>query len=530
MRKILIIIVMILFMFTVPVSAQMFDEDYNNTAEKKKEEQKVEETKTPTIIERGRIFQADAYYYDKEKNRTYPQISTRKFAVMFEMPLDEKGIAALVKPYKFITNAYALEIPNVEYSCVVFELDEKSDQDVFDFINIFNKLKIAKFASPIFTIDGKEHVFSGLFEMKVKENPDDPGQKDDNKTIYGMISLVSEVTRKDKIEGTPNCYTYIVKPKEGGRNFFQIINFFAEDPRVVYAVPVLTSITPLVDIVQEVELKGARLGSRIPYKVTIRKDPKVKIDPSVLTNLKISQTHMTHKLDPYDPNKIIEGTEIVITGYVQFFTVGEQTIDPRKVAYILEENGKTVKGEVLSNQLVIKIASLVPENCEDGIIAKAPFKKYSAEKIITELKTNRNLAIALGLASMIICLVIIIKLSTRIAGDMKIRKGKETINPLPEAVEALKDAVSSIKDYDYAKKIDTAIRNWLSIKTGDDFRTGTVKNVKARLEVLEGGLAEDVSKVLEKCEEIMSREESDSQIQKLTLELEELTSKLVQGL
>ncbi|MDP2907528.1 MAG: hypothetical protein Q8O03_06310 [Nanoarchaeota archaeon] len=529
MRKILIIIVMMLFAFSVPVSAQMFDDsDGTKIQEGKKEEQKVEETKTPTMVERGRIFPADAYYYDKEKNRTYPQISTRKFAVMFEMPLDEKGLVALVKPYKSITNAYALEIQNVEYFCVVFELEEGSDQDIFDLINIFNRLKIAKFASHIFIIDGKEHVFSGLFEITVKENPDDPGQ-DYSKNVYEMISRL-EVLRKEVVEGRHNCFTYQVNLKEGGRNFFQIINFLAEDPRIVYAVPIFKSITPLVEIVQEVELKGARLGSRIPYKVTIRKDSRVKIDPSVLTNLKISQTHMIHKLDPYDPNKIIEGTEIVITGYVQFFVVGEQVIEPRKVAYLLEENGKTIKGEVLSNQLVIKIASLVPEKCEDGIIAKAPFKKYSAEKVITELKANRNLAIALGLASMILCLVAIVKFSLWLAGDMKSRKGKETINPLPEAVEALKDAISSAKDYSYAKRIDTAIRNWLSVKTGTDFRTGTVSHIQAMLELLDVGFAEDVSKVLEKCEEIMSREESDSQIQNLILELEELTSKSVLNL
>lgn len=530
MRKILIIIVMMLFAFSVPVSAQMFDEDYNNTVAKKEAKKKEEEKKeeVPVILEKGPIYPGDSYYYDKEKNRTYPQISSRKFVVMFETPLDKKGLAELVKPYKSIVNAYTLEVPSIEYSCVVFELDEGSDQDIFDLINIFNRLKIAKFASPIFVIDGKEHVFSGLFEITVKENPDDPGQ-DYSKNVYEMISYL-EVLRKEVVEGRHNCFTYQVNLKEGGRNFFQIINFLAEDPRIVYAVPIFKSITPLVEIVQEVELKGARLGSRIPYKVTIRKDSRVKIDPSVLTNLKISQTHMIHKLDPYDPNKIIEGTEIVITGYVQFFVVGEQVIEPRKVAYLLEENGKTIKGEVLSNQLVIKIASLVPEKCEDGIIAKAPFKKYSAEKVITELKANRNLAIALGLASMILCLVAIVKFSLWLAGDMKSRKGKETINPLPEAVEALKDAISSAKDYSYAKRIDTAIRNWLSVKTGTDFRTGTVSHIQAMLELLDVGFAEDVSKVLEKCEEIMSREESDSQIQNLILELEELTSKSVLNL
>jgi hypothetical protein len=525
-RKILIIIVMMLFAFSVPVSAQMFD-DGTKIQEGKKEEQKVEKRDLLGGIQRGRIFQGDAYYYDKEKNKTYPQFSTKKFAVMFDISLDKKDILGLAKIHPDIINAYVLEITNLDFSCVVFELDEKSDRDVFDFIGLFNNLKIAKFASPIFIIDGKEHVFTGLFEMKVKENPDDPGQMDNNKTIYGMISLVSEVTRRDQIKGMPKCYTYSIELKENGRNFFQIINFFAEDPRVVYAVPVLTRITPLVEIVQEVELKGARLGSRIPYKITIRKGPKVKIDPSVLTNLKISQTHMIHKLDPYDPNNIIEGTEIVITGYVQFFVVGEQVIEPRKVSYLLEENGKTVKGEVLSNQLVIKIASLVPENSEDGIIAKAPFKKYSAEKVISELKANRNIAITFALASIILCLVAIVKFSIWLAGDMKIRKGKETINPLPKAVEALKDAISSTKDYGYAKRIDIAVRNWLSVKTGSDFRTGTVSHIQARLELLDAGFAEDVSKALEKCEEIMSREESDSQIQNLTLELEEITSKLV---
>ncbi|MBM3200569.1 hypothetical protein FJZ53_06540 [Candidatus Woesearchaeota archaeon] len=522
MIRIFTIIIMALFIFSAPASAQWFDEDYNNTPREKQEEQKVERPDLLATVERGRIFQGDAYYYDKEKNRTYPQISSKKFAVMFEFPIGKEEIAELVKPHSNIINAYILESSTIEQSWVIFEIDTTSSLDVFDFINIFNKLKIAKFASPIFIINGKEHVFSGLFELKIKENPDELYY---SKNVYSMIESL-EVSRKGIVQGRNNCYIYQVNLKENGRTFFQIINFLAEDPRIVYAIPIFSNITPLVEIVQDVELKGARLGSKIPYKVTIRKDPRVKIDPSVLTNLKISQTHMTHKLDPYDPKDIIEGTEIVITGYVQFFVVGEQTIEPRKVAYILEENGKTVKGEVVSNELVIKIASLVPAESPEGIIAKAPFKKYSAEKLIAELKADRNIFITFALVSALLCIIAIVKLSMWMSADRKGKKGSETINPLPEAAEALKIAISSDKDYGYAKRIDNAIRNWLSVKTGTDFRTGTVTNIKARLELLDKVFAEDVSKALEKCEEIMSREESDSQIQNLTLELEQLTSKL----
>ncbi|MBM3199968.1 hypothetical protein FJZ53_03435 [Candidatus Woesearchaeota archaeon] len=522
MIRIFTIIIIALFMFSMPASAQWFDEDYTGEPKEKQEEQVKEKPDLSSTVERGRIFQGEAYYYDKEKNRTYPQTSNTKFAVVFDTLIGNKEISELVKPHRNIINAYSLEISTIGGTCVVFEIDETSSQDVFDFINTFNKLKIAKYASPIILIDGKEYIFSGLFELKLKETPDNPNS---SKTVYDMIESL-EISRKEIVEGRHNCFTYQVNLKENGRTFFQLINFLAEDPRVVYAVPILTPVTPLIEIVQEVELKGARLGSRIPYKVTIRKDSRIKIDPSVLTNLKISQAYMTHKLDPYDPKDIIEGTEIVITGYVQFFIVGEQTIEPRKVGYLLEENGKTVKGEVVSNELVIKIASLVPEESPDGIIAKTPFNKYSAEKVITGLKQNRNMALALGLASVILCIIAMVKFSMWIVRDRKSKKGNETINPLPEAVQALKNAISSTKDYDYAKKVDAAIRNWLSVKTGEDFRTGTVKNIKARLEATDFGLAQDVSKALEKCEEIMSREESDPQIQNLTLELEQLTSKL----
>ena len=114
--------------------------------------------------------------------------------------------------------------------------------------------------------------------------------------------------------------------------------------------------------------------------------------------------------------------------------------------------------------------------------------------------------------------------------DVKARS-REEADPVAEALENLKAVVDGQKGDGYASDVSVAVRNFLKAKLGHDFSTGTVDAVKAKVkEAGEDVLAESASEVLEKCEEVSSRDASDPKLQDLISELGELAGRFTSGL
>ena len=323
------------------------------------------------VLKLAPLNMTDLFYYDFEKNKVYPQISLRKFAVVSkeESSLSDmkKAFSKLIKDNHLDAAFTILEDADVPKNTTVFEIfAEMDERQILSVMNFFKDLEIVWFVSPIFIFDGIENIFSGSFRLKEKSAADDSSL--DYKDRLHVKKFKQDLYDKNSINNDINHSEYKIKLRPGGMNFLQIINFFAQDPMVIFATPLFNRINPLVYVFQEVDFRGAKIGSRIPYKITVIRDSRVRIDPSSLTNLQITQEEVVHKLNPYNFKNLEKGNELIVTGYIQFFIPGTNTIPPRKIAYIFEREGNIVKEEIESNAVTVQIASLVPEGDDVNFI------------------------------------------------------------------------------------------------------------------------------------------------------------------
>lgn len=488
------------------------------TKEKKEEDTMAQFFKE---VKRGYIYARSLYYYDKERNRVYPDVSTKRIAVSFDGQVKEEHVKYIFKKNKLLVDYYLwYDAAFDSDTMVVFQLkDEPKYEDalsnVIDALNYFNCLSVVRFASPMFIIDGKEVLFTGSFELKLKTGM---SQRVLDALTKAGISMKDPDAKDLK---TRECRFGF---NESELNYLQVMNQFAEDFEVVYATPIFKDVNQPVTVKQTVELDGARLGGRIPYKMTITRDSKVKIDPSSLANITLmppSELFSQH-FDEYNVADIIKGTKLVVTGYVQFFSPGDYTIKKREIAYI-DEKGVAKVAE--SKDIIVRIASLVPTDGKIGFVAATPVKEYNppvdVKKLALVQDVKKYSAISLAAIFVLLVAVPLVKWLRRF-------NAQPVVDPVPGAVEGLKAALSSGKDgEEFYSKADIEIRNLLNALTGESY-PGSAESVRVKLESLgQKLLAEKAFAALSVCENALSSEIYDKDVKiRLAIAVDDLISNM----
>ena len=463
-------------------------------------------------VQRDPIRLEDIYYYDREGNHVRPEISTKRIAVIFTVPLERRHINHLLQKSNLLEDGYTTErrqvITRTLYTetTIIFEFkDGCTPEEVISVLNTFNNLELAKVASPVFIIDGEELMLNGIFEMKVKKERPDRGRIT---RLQGRLG----VTGKGPSPKDSYLENYEVKLKElkaKGINFFRIVNHFKEDTDVVYATPLFKGAYPPVEIKQEVPITFATIGVRLPYRIIIKRNSRVMIDQSSLDKIDMrlfpESKFVRVEVDEYEKKDIIEGEKLVITGRVWFLAPDEYRVPQKKVVYVTKEGERKIAES--NDDLWIKIASLVPKKSKKGFIVIAPLGEYRP-RILNKAFNKTILYGGLSLASLagIAALVIF----SFVIPWVKASKAKVTVDPVAESLKGFQEAIRAKgESKQYFSNVNKRLRRLLDDKVGVDVKSGAVQKVVEKLKKEDKSLAEKIGPILEKCEEVLSKPDAD---------------------
>jgi hypothetical protein len=463
-------------------------------------------------VQRDPIRLEDIYYYDREGNYVRPEISTKRIGVIFTGPLEWRHIKCLLQKSKLLEDGYITEKKQIitrniyTETTIIFELkDGCTPDEVISVLNTFNNLEPVKVASPVFIIDGEELMLNGVFEMKVKkERPD-----------RGRIARLQDrlgVTGKGPSPKDSYVENYEIKLKGvevKGINFFRIVNHFKEDTDVVYATPLFKGAYPPVDIKQEVPITFATIGVRLPYRIIINRNSSVTIDQSSMDKIDMrlfpESKFARVEVDEYEKKDIIEGQKLVITGRVWFLAPDEYRVPQKKVVYVTKEGERKIAET--HDDILIKIASLVPKKSKKGFIALAALGEYRpgiVDKALnkTILYGGLSLASLAGIAALVIFSFVI--------PWVKASKAKVTVDPVAESLKGFEEAIQANgESKQYFSNVNERLRRLLDDKTGVNVKSGAVQKVVEKLNKEDKSLAEKIGPILEKCEEVLSKPDGD---------------------
>lgn len=516
MRKLLTITIIILSFFILQ-SVQALAEFPPGSYNQQPKGRKIFLDDLEKTVERDPIRIEDIYYYDREGKDVYPEISTRRIAVFIPGTIEVSHINRLLQKSNLLVDGYITDQTD-EGTTLVFEFDEGCELgEVVSVLNKFNNLELVDIASPIFIIDGEELMLNGLFEMLVKKERPDPHRIERLKGELG-------VTGQGISPNNRHLENYAVKfkdVKEGGMNFFKIVNHLKEDTDVVYATPLFKEAYPPVTIRQEVPITCAEIGVRIPYRIIIQRNSRVTIDQSSIDEMdmvlfpkgKFIQVELDEELGEskkkigWESKKkaIIEGQRLVIAGRVWFLAPGEYSVPQKKVVYVTKEGERKIAES--HDDILIKVASLVPKDSQKGFIATAPLAKYQPEAV----NKAYNKMILYGVVSLA-CLAGIFTLTifSLIIPWVKASRAKVTVDLVAESFKSFEKAIQAEdKSKQYFSNVNESLRKLLTDKTKSDVRTGAVQKVVEKLKKKDEGLAGKVEPILKKCEEALSKPDAD---------------------
>lgn len=468
-------------------------------------------------VERDPIRIEDIYYYDREGKDLYPEISTRRIAVFIPGFIGMSHINRLLQKSNLLTDGYITDQTG-EGTTLIFEFKEGCELgEVISVLNMFNNIELVDVSSPVFIIDGEELMLNGLFEMLVKKERPDPNRIERLKGELGAIG--QGISPKNKY--LENYAVKFKEVKEGGMNFFKIVNHLKEDTDVVYATPLFKEAYPPVTIRQEVPITCAKIGVRIPYRIIIQRSSRVTIDQSSIDEMdmmlfpkgKFIQVELDEELDEskkkigWESKKkaIIEGQKLVITGHAWFLAPGEYTVPQKKVVYVTKEGERRIAES--HDDILIKVASLVPKDSQKGFIATAPLAKYQPKAV----NKAYNKMILYGVVSLA-CLAGIAALTifSLIIPWVKASRAKVTVDLVAESLKSFEKAIQAEGEgKQYFSNVNESLRKLLTDKTKVDVRTGAVQKVVEKLKKKDEGLAGKVEPILEKCEKALSKPDAD---------------------
>lgn len=469
-------------------------------------------------VERDPIRIEDIYYYDREGKDVYPEISTRRIAVFFPGIIEGSHINRLLQKSNLLADGYITDQTG-EGTTVVFEFKEGCELgEVISVLNRFNNLELVSIASPVFIIDGEELMLNGLFEMLVKKERPDPRRIE---RLKGELGVVGQgISPKNRY--LENYAVDFKEVKEGGMNLFKIVNHFKEDTDVVYATPLFKEAYPPVTIRQEVPITCAKIGVRLPYRIIIQRNSRVTIDQSSIDEMdmilfpkgKFIHVELDEELDEskkkigWESRKkaIIEGQKLVITGRVWFLAPGEYGVPQKKVVYVTKEGERKIAES--HDDILIKVASLVPKDSQKGFIATAPLAKYQSEAV----NKAYNKMILYGVASLA-CMVGIAALMifSLIIPWVKSSKAKATVDPVAESLRGFEKAIhAKDESKQYFSNVNDSLRRLLTEKTKVDVRAGAIQKVVEKLKENDENLAGKVEPILKKCEKALSKPDADN--------------------